>query len=522
MLRLAGAALLCISLPRQCASAVAQEEEPRLPAAAAAVNITWAEFSDAKCTIPLGKPAGGMNIVGKCGVVPQGDPNPQWRGSSFRFDRCTAPPAGRPAAAAVAFYSAFVDHGCATPFVNWTLSTAAMDCVLVPPGPNTNKPRGKPIWHSVVAISCVIGAIEPTEPPPPPAKETKQERVQNMTVFGPLHKCNPGDSKSYAPPLGRCYSPPALWENDTQWGSADTFDTCNATHISRSFYATTDGSCGGKATDGFDLPLHTCLGPFGLPRPWGEFACPLVVTDTSSSATPIRKQSIDVSSSEWFANASALPPPPAGHDAAAEVEYGAALFTHGKVTASVTAFDTAVTWDGRVRGALWQRGCAMYYTEQWVDGAAQFAFDVSANPNDTEESVWRWLCQARSQGVTFATANILNTTDEIRPYMQKVYAMYKAAAGAGAAAAEKEVLALCAGSGAQESQGCFYSNMYYGLYAEAHGNATAAQGHLYRAAVSAYVTFSDISGSISTIWTVLSWICAGMYMCGALSSPVCA
>ena len=77
------------------------------------------------------------------------------------------------------------------------------------------------------------------------------------------------------------------------------------------------------------------------------------------------------------------------------------------VPASVTAFDTAVTWDGRVRGALWQRGCAMYYTEQWVDGAAQFAFDVSENPNDTEESVWRWLCQARSQGVTFATANIL-------------------------------------------------------------------------------------------------------------------
>ena len=30
------------------------------------------------------------------------------------------------------------------------------------------------------------------------------------------------------------------------------------------------------------------------------------------------------------------------------------------------------------------------------------------------------------------------------------------------------------------------------------------------------------SGSLSTVLTVLSWICAGIYMCGALPSPVCA
>ena len=35
-------------------------------------------------------------------------------------------------------------------------------------------------------------------------------------------------------------------------------------------------------------------------------------------------------------------------------------------------------------------------------------------------------------------------------------------------------------------------------------------------------TGTSLSGSISTILTVLSWICAGVYMCGALPSPVCA
>jgi hypothetical protein len=114
------------------------------------VNITWAEFTDPHCTVPLGQPAGGVNLLGACGVVPQADPNAMWRGSSYRFDRCTT--AGEPP---VAFYRAFSDGSCREPFVNWTLSTAGMDCVLVPPGPNASAPRGRKIWHSVVAISCV-------------------------------------------------------------------------------------------------------------------------------------------------------------------------------------------------------------------------------------------------------------------------------------------------------------------------------------------------------------------------------
>ena len=40
------------------------------------------------------------------------------------------------------------------------------------------------------------------------------------------------------------------------------------------------------------------------------------------------------------------------------------------------------------------------------------------------ESVWRWLWQAREHGVPYATAHILNTTGETRPYMVKVFAMY--------------------------------------------------------------------------------------------------
>ena len=37
-----------------------------------------------------------------------------------------------------------------------------------------------------------------------------------------------------------------------------------------------------------------------------------------------------------------------------------------------------------------------------------------------------------------------------------------------------------------------------------------------------HVDGTSLSGSLSTTLTVLSWICAGIYMCGALPSPVCA
>ena len=209
-------------------------------------------------------------------------------------------------------------------------------------------------------------------------------------------------------------------------------------------------------------------------------------TATSPSAPPV-----DVSTSEWLANAPPLPAPPSGHghDAAgAEVEWGATLFLHGKVTASVNAFDTAMVDDGSVNGTLWQRGCALFYTEQLSASATQFALDVAGNPHDTEEAVWRWLAQARALGPVagppHATAHILNTTGESRPYMVKVYALYKT----GTAAAVQDVLSLCASSDAQSA---FYANMYFGLYAEQHGNTTAARAHLHRAGLSSYGPASD-------------------------------
>lgn len=44
---------------------------------------------------------------------------------------------------------------------------------------------------------------------------------------------------------------------------------------------------------------------------------------------------------------------------------------------------------------------------RFEEGAAQFRLDVAANPNDTEESIWCYLCESQLFGVTDARKRFL-------------------------------------------------------------------------------------------------------------------
>ena len=95
---------------------------------------------------------------------------------------------------------------------------------------------------------------------------------ENMTVCGPLLPTCSGDCKTYSVPLDHCFAPPKLFPGDPQWGNENILDHCNATHLSRSFFAEDDTACS-RRTDGFVVPVNECIGPFGVPRPWGIFTC---------------------------------------------------------------------------------------------------------------------------------------------------------------------------------------------------------------------------------------------------------
>lgn len=82
--------------------------------------------------------------------------------------------------------------------------------------------------------------------------------------------------RQYQTPLLTCFQGASLFPDDPSWNtSASIFDSpINATHFQRDFYehgSSCDHPCHGPPTDGFTLPYHTCVGPFGAPRPWGTF-----------------------------------------------------------------------------------------------------------------------------------------------------------------------------------------------------------------------------------------------------------
>jgi hypothetical protein len=81
------------------------------------------------------------------------------------------------------------------------------------------------------------------------------------------------DCKSYVTPLGQCFNGQSLFPDDPSWGVYDISDAVLSNDsFRRQFFGSKDGNCTGEPTDSFVLPIHECVGPFGAPRPWGEFS----------------------------------------------------------------------------------------------------------------------------------------------------------------------------------------------------------------------------------------------------------
>ena len=129
-----------------------------------------------------------------------------------------------------------------------------------------------------------------------------------------------------------------------------------------------------------------------------------------------------------------------------------------------------------------------YYAERLAEGADQFATDVSANPNDTEEAIWHALCLARLRdgGLKAVRAEeMLRVGRDQRPVMRAVLELFER--GAPAAAAE-QTLERYAADGSEHD--AFYANLYLGLYREALGDAVGARAFVTAAAGTPYAARS--------------------------------
>ena len=125
-----------------------------------------------------------------------------------------------------------------------------------------------------------------------------------------------------------------------------------------------------------------------------------------------------------------------------------------------------------------------------TQGSAQFRGDVAVNPNDTEEAIWAFLCEARDPSIGFAAArqNILRVGRDSRPYMRAAYNLFQGTGTeADLEAAGRDVASR------------FYSDLYLGLYAEARGDAATAQRYISAAANSPYAISGDYMHSLAVV-----------------------
>ena len=161
------------------------------------------------------------------------------------------------------------------------------------------------------------------------------------------------------------------------------------------------------------------------------------------------------------------------HNPTIYIQRGMVSFQLGDIAPAIADFDCAEHLNSALTPSLWQRGIACYYAGRFEEGARQFEMDLTVNGHDVEETVWRYLCQAQTQGVAAARAGLFPVRRDPRPLMEWVYQLF-----AGACDPEA-VIAQHRDSGGRDR---FYSHLYVGLYCEAARETERACYHITQAA----------------------------------------
>ncbi|KZV13913.1 hypothetical protein F511_44822 [Dorcoceras hygrometricum] len=111
-------------------------------------------------------------------------------------------------------------------------------------------------------------------------------------------------------------------------------------------------------------------------------------------------------------------------EAVIAIRRGMSLFKQGDISGSLLEFDKAIELDPRQKAYLWQRGLSLYYLNRYEEGAEQFRIDVAENPNDTEESIWCFLCEAQLYGVDEARRRFLEVYTYLNTYINCFTGIY--------------------------------------------------------------------------------------------------
>lgn len=148
----------------------------------------------------------------------------------------------------------------------------------------------------------------------------------------------------------------------------------------------------------------------------------------------------------------------------------------GNPVESVADFDKFVQLRPDREKSLWERGISHYYTGQFDEGAKQFELYQTYHDNDVENSVWRYLCMARTVGVKKAAATMLPIRNDPRVPMMEIFDLYR-----GKLEPADVMKAATAGEPPEGvlNMRLFYAHLYLGLYYEVAGEKDLARQHIF-------------------------------------------
>ena len=150
-------------------------------------------------------------------------------------------------------------------------------------------------------------------------------------------------------------------------------------------------------------------------------------------------------------------------------------FRLGQITESVTDLEHYVRLRPDMEPRQWELGLSYYYAGQFQKGARQFELYQTYHDNDVENSVWRYLCIARTGGTEKAKSTLMPIRNDPRIPMMAVYDMFR-----GEGSPEKVLETARAGRpGPAQLEGrLFYAHLYIGLFLLAQGDEEGGKTHI--------------------------------------------
>lgn len=155
---------------------------------------------------------------------------------------------------------------------------------------------------------------------------------------------------------------------------------------------------------------------------------------------------------------------------------GDARLFRGRFAEAVADYEKMIALDPTQDSPHWRLGIAYYFTGDFAKSARQFQKYHAYEPRDRENGVWKFLAQARAEGLAKARAEMLVYTQFDREPFPVLYEMF-----AGKKTGPQVFSDLAGKKLATDPRVSFFANYYVGLYEELIGQKVTAREHLQRA-----------------------------------------